>query len=143
MLTTLRFELLDKFCVNIYAKERLQREQNHSSAAATAWCSGSGEGGTEKTTLFGFSFMEEEDAESTSSLLEESMVELEGRCCARCAWAQVEQTAERVRSSSLQSTPLCGQYTLLDLRLSISLIFSCFLSVCIDPSSWLPPKAAK
>ena len=136
MVTTLRFELLDKFCLNIYVKERLQREQNHSSADVTAWCSSSGEGGTTKTTLLGFSFMEEEDAESTSSLLEVSltMVELGGRCWARCAWAQVEQTAERVRSSSLQSTLLCGQYTLLDLRLSISLIFSCFLSMCI----WIP-----
>ena len=102
--------------------QRLQkREQNHSSAS-TAWCSGSGKGGTTNTTLFDFSFIEEEE-ESLLSLLEVLLTsaELGGRSCARCAWAQVEQTADKVRSSSLQSTPLCGQYTLLDRRLSISL----------------------
>ena len=119
-------------------QRRSKREQNHSSAI-TVWCSASGKGGTSKTTLFCFSFVEEE--ESTTSLLEAllTLVEVGGRAWARCAWAQVEQTAERVRSSSLQSTPLCGQYTLLDRRLSISFFsaFACFSTV------WLPPKAAK
>ena len=102
-------------------QRRSKREQNHSSAI-TVWCSASGKGGTSKTTLFCFSFVEEEEEESTTSLLEAllTLVEVGGRAWARCAWAQVEQTAERVRSSSLQRTPLCGQYTLLDRRLSIS-----------------------
>merc|ERR1711931_403315 len=118
-------------------QRRKQREQNHSSAT-TAWCSASGKGGTTKTTLFCLSFTEEEEEEeSTMSLVGmlSTMVEVGGRACARCAWAQMEQTAERVRSSSLQSTPLCGQYTLLDRRLSISFFpASCQCAMCMDPT---------
>ena len=89
--------------------------------------------------------VEEVEEESILSLLE---VEVRGSSWARCAWAQVEQTADKVRSSSLQSTPLCGQYTLLERRLSISLSFHplpllLLLIVNVYPGSWLPPKAAK
>ena len=116
-ISTLEYQLFKTFNAKI-----TKREQNHSSDS-TAWCSGSGKGGTTNTTLFDFSFIEEEEEESLLSLLEVLLTseELVGRSCARCAWAQVEQTADKVRSSSLQSTPLCGQYTLLDRRLSISL----------------------